>query len=217
MKYEKFIQSRLKNPGNPEIFWKKMIDKSRSVIKSKNIEYISNQDIKKQAIKLSDKISRVIRNEPIGKSIRAVYFGLYDKENSNGDPVQGFSISGTDKTDDGNGDFLCLPKWKPKNGNLKSKILDDIIQAREGYDLTEKTKLIGENVTRILTDDEAKDLIQKTIQEFKGKDDNEEHETYGYLLAMGAAITLVKMVSEMIQFGKSKIYVGFDSGDYYKI
>lgn len=232
MNYYKILSQETKNISDPEQFWNTILNYAKQKDNSGSLNNIHTSIIEIEALRIQKKINTQLIKEPISPSIKSIFFGLYEQTHKNR-IKQGFYISGTTKPKDKNGDFLCDPSWKPQWGYFRIKLLDDILEISWGRDLSNKSLKtakftkdlcsIKEICNRVnnrkikLTDTEIAKFTNHLVNMHIDNWENNNRELYGYFLVFGAAIAIVKKIKSHCAFGKRKVFVGFDSGDFIEV
>jgi hypothetical protein len=229
MDYYKTFATQLKKKSKPEAFWKALLAVAAKEKASSNLDIIAKMDLAKQSKPIANRIAEKLRTSPLPKEIKSIYFGLFEGEDDYG-PVQGFYVCGSTKTRKSGGeDFMVGPAWKPRWCYFRSKLLDKIIRASQGFDLAakpvkEETCVIGyENgiLYKWMDDGRQIKVSEEEKRELDKIDVTASSGTYdplfGEFLALGAAMAIVKALPTAKLFPRREIHVGFDAGDILRI
>ncbi len=78
----------------------------------------------------SARVQDIVADEPIGRTIKVLYFGLFESESPKSkQPAAGFYLSGVKSFDPDDLDTLCEPAYYPRGRYIRSELLDAVLRA----------------------------------------------------------------------------------------
>lgn len=215
--------------SDPLQFWKLVLNKAKHNNTPGSLSQIENLNILEESNKLIVKITNNLKNDLIPFSIKSIYFGLFEQIINKKNISQGFYISGSERNYDKKGEFLSNLDWLPKWRYFKVEVLDTILKASKGCNASKGKPPKEESITFVWNKNGELCKLTENMRKIKLTESEKakwlnleivsenEEDLFSYFLTLGAAISLVKSIKSKCNFGKRKIFVGFDSGDFLEV
>ena len=95
----------------------------------KVVARLAKVDIGRDIASVRSQLQKVIKADPPPSTLNAIYFGLFDTEDDEGEDAIGYYVAGAESFDPDEVDTLVNPAWFPEGRYLKSKVLEKLKQA----------------------------------------------------------------------------------------
>ena len=113
----------------PEPGWAELLRFLESQVAQRTIPSLHNVAIMEDVRSVRSQLESILKAEPPAMALEAVYFGLFDGCDGEGNEGIGFYVAGVEKYDPANPDCLCNPAWWPAERYLRSPALDQLKRA----------------------------------------------------------------------------------------